>query len=87
MTMDTITHATLAGVDVVTPSPRAVGAFESELGPNLNRVPVAILESLTLGAVRDALVPELMSLELRGNERATQTVLEQAEALSLAWAA
>ena len=62
---DTITRDTLAGVSVALPSPTIIETFESRIGSSLERIRVALLESRTLAALRDALLPKLISGELR----------------------
>jgi len=62
---DTITRQTLASVSVVVPPPALVHAFESLVGPCFERIRARLLESRTLGALRDTLLPKLISGELR----------------------
>lgn len=73
---DTITRNTLAGVSVVVPPPQLVNAFEERVGPALKRIRIALLEARTLAALRDALLPRLISGELRvaAAERILQAV-------------
>jgi len=62
---DTITRDTLAGVSVVVPPARLVDNFENRVGPSLDRVRAGLMESRTLAQLRDALLPKLISGELR----------------------
>lgn len=62
---DTITRDTLEGLSVVLPSAATVDAFENRVGPSLDRILAGLLESRTLAALRDALLPKLVTGELR----------------------
>ncbi|MGQ0657873.1 MAG: restriction endonuclease subunit S [Chromatiales bacterium] len=62
---DTITRDTLAGVPTVVPIDRVVSGFERLVGPLLERVLKNLLQSRALAALRDALLPKLISGELR----------------------
>jgi len=62
---DTITGDTLAGVSVVVPTVEIIQSFETCVGPILKRIRSALFESRTLAALRDALLPKLISGELR----------------------
>lgn len=62
---DTITRDTLATVHVAVPSVATVEAFEEEVKPILDRIREALVESRTLATLRDALLPKLISGELR----------------------
>ena len=62
---DTITRDTLARIRVVSPFLEVVGAFEARIQPPLERIRAGLLESRTLAALRDALLPKLISGELR----------------------
>jgi type I restriction enzyme S subunit len=62
---DTITRDTLAGVSVVLPPIGLIEAFETRVGPMLERIRAALLGSRTLAALRDTLLPKLISGELR----------------------
>ncbi|TAK51820.1 MAG: restriction endonuclease subunit S [Gammaproteobacteria bacterium] len=62
---DTITRDTLAGVSVVVPPSELVEHFEKRVGPSLDRIRAALLEARTLANARDALLPKLISGELR----------------------
>lgn len=62
---DTITRDTLAGVDVVMPPAKLIDEFENRVGPGLERIRAALLETHTLSLLRDALLPKLISGELR----------------------
>jgi type I restriction enzyme S subunit len=62
---DTITRDTLAGVEVVVP-PSSIGeAFEQVVRPTLERIRVNLFECCALVALRDTLLPKLISGELR----------------------
>lgn len=61
---NTITRDTLAGVGFVVPSTRLVDAFEASISPALMRMRTSLLESHTLIAQRDTLLPKLISGEL-----------------------
>jgi type I restriction enzyme S subunit len=62
---DTITRDTLAGIFVAMPPPGLVESFESTVGTTLERMRAALFESRTLAALRDTLLPKLISGELR----------------------
>jgi type I restriction enzyme S subunit len=62
---DTITRDTLAGVSVVVPPSELVEHFENGVGPSLDRIRAGLLEARTLANARDALLPKLISGELR----------------------
>jgi type I restriction enzyme, S subunit len=62
---DTITRDTLRGVSVAMPNPKLIEAFEAEGAPIFERIFVNLYESRTLASVRDALLPRLISGELR----------------------
>jgi type I restriction enzyme S subunit len=62
---DTITRDTLAGISVVVPPKHLIETFETTAGPLLERIRQAVINSAQLAAVRDALLPELISGELR----------------------
>jgi type I restriction enzyme S subunit len=62
---DTITRDTFAGVQVAAPPSVVVEAFEVGVGPILHRIRQGLIESHTLAALRDALLPKLISGELR----------------------
>jgi type I restriction enzyme S subunit len=62
---DTITRDTLAGVSVVLPPIGLIEAFETRVGPMLERIRAALLGSRTLAALRDTLLPKLISGEMR----------------------
>ncbi|MGA7750284.1 MAG: hypothetical protein WCA63_09065, partial [Gallionella sp.] len=61
---DTITRATLEGVDTVTPPTKIVAGFEELIGPCMQTIRTNILQSRTLGILRDSLLPKLLSGEL-----------------------
>ena len=58
-------------IPVVTPSPTVMGAFEERARPLYERIVATERDSRTLAAVRDALLPKLISgeLHLRDAER------------------
>lgn len=62
---DTITRDTLSCVPVVVPTELLVNAFESLVRPLVEHILNNVLESHTLAALRDALLPKLISGELR----------------------
>ena len=62
---DTITRDTLAGVNTIVPPDRLVDEFERLAGPSLRRIYRNLLQSRALAALRDALLPKLISGELR----------------------
>ena len=62
---DTITRDTLAGVSIALPPPALIEAFETQVVPMLERIRTALLSSRTLAALRDTLLPKLISGELR----------------------
>ena len=62
---DTITTSTFASTLVVLPSRPVLSAFEERIAPHFERVLSGVEESRTLAALRDALLPKLISGELR----------------------
>ena len=50
---------------VAVPPPTAVEVFENSISPIMDRIRQGIVESRTLAALRDALLPKLISGELR----------------------
>jgi type I restriction enzyme S subunit len=62
---DTITRDTLAGVQVALPPAAVVEQFEEMVSPLMERIRNNLHESRTLAALRDALLPKLLSGELR----------------------
>jgi type I restriction enzyme S subunit len=62
---DTITRDTLAGVSVVEPPAKLIDEFEKRVCPTLERIRTGLLESRALAAIRDTLLPKLISGELR----------------------
>lgn len=62
---DTITRDTLSGVQVAAPPAEIVEQFEEKVEPLMQRIRNNLLESRTLAALRDALLPKLLSGELR----------------------
>jgi len=64
---DTITRDTMAGITVVVPSRAELDIFEALVAPQMERIRHNLIESRTLAALRDALLPKLISGELRVN--------------------
>ncbi len=62
---DTITRDTLAGVSVVVPPLTLVEKYEEAVAPDLNRIRLGLLQSRTIAALRDALLPKLIYGEIR----------------------
>ncbi len=62
---DTITRDTLAGVQVALPPAAVVEQFEEKVSPLMERIRNNMFESRTLAALRDALLPKLLSGALR----------------------
>ena len=62
---DTITRATLAGVLVAVPGTGLAEAFGKVVSPMLEQIRIGVIESRRLGDLRDALLPPLMSGNLR----------------------
>ncbi len=61
---DTITRDTLAGVSVATPAATLIEEFEKRVAPSLQRIRAGLLEARTLAALRDTLLPKLISGEV-----------------------
>lgn len=67
---DTITTSTFESSQVVLPPPPALRSFEERIVPLFQRVLCNVNESRTLAALRDTLLPKLISGEVRvNNER------------------
>ncbi|MDR4467857.1 MAG: restriction endonuclease subunit S [Nitrospira sp.] len=62
---DTITRDTLAGVSVAVPAVALIEEFENRVAPSLQRIRAGLLETRTLTALRDTLLPKLISGEVR----------------------
>jgi type I restriction enzyme S subunit len=62
---DTITTSTFASSSVVLPARPVLSAYEEQIAPQFERVLRSVEESRTLLALRDALLPKLISGELR----------------------
>jgi len=62
---DTITRDTFASLSVVVPSEKLLFEFEDEVKPLLERVLNNLHESHTLAALRDTVLPKLLSGEIR----------------------
>ena len=71
---DTITRSTFAGVSATKPPQELATAYEMAVTPLLARMKYAAQQSRTLAALRDTLLPKLISGELRIRE-AEQTVV------------
>lgn len=64
---DTITRDTLASVKVVSPLSKLIVRFEAEVSPIMGQILNNLRQSRTLSAMRDALLPKLLSGEIRVN--------------------
>lgn len=62
---DTITRATLEGVTVAVPPQQLILAFEEHTESILEKIRLNIHESISLGNIRDMLIPKLLSGEIR----------------------
>lgn len=62
---DTITHRTFESLRIVAPPAEAISRFETVVGPLFQRVLLNTEQSLTLAALRDTLLPKLISGEIR----------------------
>ncbi|MCC2638624.1 MAG: restriction modification system specificity domain protein [Moraxellaceae bacterium] len=62
---DTITRETLAGVSAVYPEVGVIQVFEMMLMPLMDRIRVNLREAASLSMIRDALLPRLISGQLR----------------------
>jgi type I restriction enzyme, S subunit len=62
---DTITTKTLQAASIITPSRELSAAFEATVLPMFERILEFTMETQTLAALRDTLLPKLMSGELR----------------------
>jgi len=62
---DTITRDTLAGISVVEPPAALVECFEFRVGPMLEWIRTGLFSSGSLAALRDALLPKLISGQIR----------------------
>ena len=65
---DTITRATFDGLLVLLPPSDAVTSFESEVAPLFDLLLASLQESAKLAAMRDYLLPKLLSGEVRVGE-------------------
>jgi len=74
---DTITRDTLAGIQVPVPPAELIDEFEKQAGPCLGRIRAGLLDTRTLAALRDALLPKLISGEVRV-VRGSRPVVEEA---------
>ncbi|PPK70794.1 type I restriction enzyme S subunit [Methylobacter tundripaludum] len=62
---DTITTETMKGVFVIYPDTKVIHAFETVLNPVMNRIKANLEQAQTLTALRDTLLPRLISGQLR----------------------
>jgi type I restriction enzyme S subunit len=62
---DTITRDTFQSVNLVMPRTELVHAFDRQVAPLVERIRENVLESRSLSKVRDALLPKLISGEIR----------------------
>ena len=62
---DTITRETFKLIDMVTPQINLAKVFDSMISPAMNRILESLQESRALVAQRDALLPKLVSGEMR----------------------
>jgi len=69
---DTITTETMRGVFVVYPDKNTIQAFETVLTPLMNRIKANLKQEQTLTALRDTLLPRLISGQLRISEAVAQ---------------
>jgi type I restriction enzyme S subunit len=65
---DTITTSTFASSSVVLPPQAVIEAFEVLVTPFFQRILAATIEGLSLTAIRDAVLPRLISGEIRIND-------------------
>ena len=73
---DTITQDTMAGVSLASPPAALIEIFETRAGPVLERIRASLFDSQTLAALRDSLLPRLISGELR--VKAAERLMEAA---------
>ena len=69
---DTITRDTLAGVSIIYPGEQIICEFESTLTPVMERIKENLQQAQTLTQLRDALLPRLISGQLRLPEAEVQ---------------
>jgi type I restriction enzyme S subunit len=62
---DTITRATFDAIEVIDPGVAAAEAFGSAVAPTMSKIRANLEQSRTLSALRDLLLPKLLSGELR----------------------
>lgn len=62
---DTITRQTFSSIQVVAPSPKCIALFEECVAPLLKKIRHNVMNNLSLRETRDALLPKLISGELR----------------------
>lgn len=65
---DTITRATFDSVTLIRPPIHITQAFDRAVGPWCEQILANLRESLTLTAIRDALLPKLLSRDIRVKE-------------------
>ena len=61
---DTITRETLSSVDVIAPPKAVLGVFEAKVEPLMHQIKANLKQVTTLAALRDSLLPKLLSGEL-----------------------
>ncbi len=62
---DTITRKTLQGIEFCFACKNVINAFEESAKPLMEKIRLNVNESMTLGGIRDVLLPKLISGELR----------------------
>ncbi|MDD5189148.1 MAG: restriction endonuclease subunit S [Methanoregula sp.] len=62
---ETITRQTFDGVEIIVPPPLVAQKFDVVVHSNLEKIRNNLMESRTLAQIRDALLPKLMSGEIR----------------------
>ena len=65
---DTITRDTFREIETVVPPQEVTKQFDASVAPYLLRILNNLWESRTLAAIRDALLPKLMSGEVKVHE-------------------
>jgi type I restriction enzyme S subunit len=68
-----ISKSNFRPLPVVVPPPSVLGAFKKQIEPLYRRIVSNLRESRTLAGLRDALLPKLLSGELRVNFAKDQT--------------
>ena len=62
---DTITRNTFKGIDVIIPPRDLTLAYDESVAPILEKIHANLMQSRTLTALRDALLPKLISGDIR----------------------